>query len=582
MIAHDAELRSSLFRFLFLFLGHRTMHLATPLRPRAALSALVVLSFACTSAIARGPSATDAPASSATPVVGPQNGTVIVVGGGGQGPEITKKFIELAGGPNALIILVPAAGGDTAYAQDYPGTRSWKAAGAKNLYVLHTNSRTVANSDAFVEPITRAGGVWFDGGRQFHLVDLYATTKTEKAFHDLLARGGVAAGSSAGASILGDFLVRGAPSSDNSIMDHPGYQKGFAFLKGVGIDQHVVARERLPDLADSIIPKHKVQLAISEDEGTAWMVRGDNAEIIGRNKAFAYGGNDANDPGVPFVTLHPGDRYNLAAKRVTHRAVDETTLTASFFDGLFADFKRPNGGQATALVAQDGKVFVNTSFGVPAQARYMPTTTVPNFPLLGLSDGFNASAALAVLKDGKLKLDEPLVEPGAGRAGGGGGAPTTVRQYLMHAAGGANGGRQLADLLAKRSGGSYSALIARRIMTPIGMHKTVALDDGQFQSNVDELYRWELGLTQNPALSADSASGVNVFTPTGTTPGYALGWWIDTYRGLARQSEFGTSDGKRNAFVRYPGKKAVIIILTDRFDVDARGIAQRIADRLLF
>jgi cyanophycinase len=254
-----------------------------PLHAQLVLAAFVA--SACTSAATRGPVRAPTPDIRATPVVGPPNGTVMVVGGGGQGPEITKKFIELAGGPNALIILVPAAGGDTAYAQDYSGTRMWKAAGAKNLYVLHTNSRTVANTDAFVEPINRAGGVWFDGGRQFHLVDLYANTKTEKAFHDLLARGGVAAGSSAGASILGDFLVRGAPSSDNSIMDHPGYQKGFAFLKGVGIDQHVVARERLPDLADSIIPKHKVQLAISEDEGTAWMVRGDNAEIIGRNKA---------------------------------------------------------------------------------------------------------------------------------------------------------------------------------------------------------------------------------------------------------------------------------------------------------
>jgi cyanophycinase len=573
------------------------MIMPNALRPHTALAAGVLLAVACTSAVARGPAALGAPAAISAPVVGPPvvgppvvgppNGTVIVVGGGGQGPEITKKFIELAGGPNALIILVPAAGGDTAYAQDYNGTRMWEAAGAKNLWVLHTNSRGVANSDKFVEPITRAGGVWFDGGRQFHLVDLYANTKTEKAFHDLLARGGVAAGSSAGASILGDFLVRGAPSSDNSVMDDPRYQQGFAFLRGVGIDQHVVARERLPDLADSIIPRHKVNLAISEDEGTAWMVHGDNAEIIGRNKAFVYGGNDANDPGVPFVTLRPGDRYNLAAKRVTHRAIDESKLTSVFIDDLFADFRRSNGGQATVLVAQNGKVFVNTSYGVPAQARYMPTTTVPNFPLLGLSDGFNASAALAVIKDGKLKLDDSLVEPGTGRAGGagggaGGGAPTTVRQYLSHTAGGANGGRQFADLLAKRSGGAYSALVARRIMAPIGMHKTIALDDGQWQSNVDELYRWELGLTQNPAFTSDSTSGANVLAPVGASPGNALGWWIDSDRGRSRQSEFGTRDGKRNAFVRYPSERAVIIILTDRFDFDARGTAQKIADRLLF
>ena len=63
------------------------------------------------------------------PKVGPPNGTVIVVGGGSMGPEIYSRFIEAAGGPNALIIDVPTAGGDSVYTQDAPGTRGWKAGG---------------------------------------------------------------------------------------------------------------------------------------------------------------------------------------------------------------------------------------------------------------------------------------------------------------------------------------------------------------------------------------------------------------------------------------------------------------------
>src|SRR5262245_37283927 len=204
-----------------------------------------------------------------SPRVGPPKGTVIVVGGGQMGPEIYSRFIEAAGGPDALIIDVPTAGGDSVYTQDAPGVRGWKAAGAKNVYVLHTKDRKLADSDSFATILAKAGGVWFEGGRQFHLVDSYAGTKSEKGFHDVLARGGVIGGSSAGASIIGDFLVRGAPSNNNFIMDYPGYEKGFAFLRNVGIDQHVVARERLPDLADSIMPKFPNLLGISEDEGTA-------------------------------------------------------------------------------------------------------------------------------------------------------------------------------------------------------------------------------------------------------------------------------------------------------------------------
>src|SRR5205085_11502480 len=154
----------------------------------------------------------------------------------------------------------------------------------------HTNDRKLADADSFAAILKKAGGIWFEGGRQFHLVDSYAGTKVEQGFHDVLARGGVVGGSSAGASILGDFLVRGAPSNNHVIMDDPSHEKGFAFLRGVGIDQHVVARERLADLADSIISKYPTMLAISEDEGTAWVVRGDTAWIVGRNKAFAYGG----------------------------------------------------------------------------------------------------------------------------------------------------------------------------------------------------------------------------------------------------------------------------------------------------
>lgn len=486
------------------------------------------------------------------------------------GPEILGKFIELAGGPDALIIDVPAAGGDTIYPPDWQGTRAFKAAGAKNVFVLHTNNRKVADSDSFIAPIKRAGGVWFEGGRQFHLVDLYAGTKTEQAFHEVLERGGVTGGSSAGASILSSYMVRGAPSSNNLIMAYPGYEKAFGFLRGVAIDQHVVARERLADLADSIIPKYPELLGISEDEGTAWVVRGDVAEIIGRNRAFVYGGKDANDPGAPFLTLHPGDKYNLATRRIVHRAIEESSLTQAFIDSTFANFATPGAPAATVLVAQNGKVFISSSYGIAPQRKYMPTTTIPNFPLGELSYALNATAALAVERDGKLKLDDPLADGGT----------ATVRQFLSRQADVPDGSRQLVALLAKKSGTPYAQLITRRIMTPIGMHKTVADSvTGMFESNVDELYRFELGLTTIKAFTTDSVS--NLFTPISGTSGSALGWRVDTYRGLARQSAFGTPDGKRNAFVRFPERRAVIIILTSAANADASALVDRIAERLL-
>jgi cyanophycinase len=509
-------------------------------------------------------------ANAQSPKVGPPHGAVLVVGGGALGPEVLGRFIELAGGPNALIIDVPTAGGDSVYPPDWPGTRSLRAAGAKRVVVLHTIDRKLADSDSFAAIISKAGGVWFEGGRQWHLVDSYAGTKTEKAFHDVLARGGVVGGSSAGASILASYLLRGAREG-NTIIMAPGYEQGFGFLRGVAIDQHVVARERLADLADSLIPRRQDLLGISEDEGTAWLVRGDTADIIGRNKAFVYGGQP-NDPGKPFLTLYPGDRYDLAARRVLHRASDESSVTSSFIDSLFAKVTPARASAATVLVAQNGKVFVNRSFGIPPQAKYMPTTTVPNFALGGLSAPFDATAALLVAGEGKLSLDEPIAP----------GTSMSVREYIAAAPTWPDSGQKLADLIAKRAGTPFVQLVTRRIFTPIGAHKTIVGSDGRLQSNVDELYRWELGLEHNPAFSADSVVATDGATDVRQPTLRGAGWHSDNYRGLTRYTAYGTANGGRNAFVRIPDRKAVVIILTDSDSVDAKGIADAITDRLLF
>jgi cyanophycinase len=504
-------------------------------------------------------------AAQSAPTVGPARGAVMVVGGGAQGPELYAKFIELAGGPDALIIDIPTAGGDSVYPADWRGTRGLRAAGARNVVILHTIDRKIADSESFIAPIARAGGVWFEGGRQWHLVDSYAGTKTERAFHDVLARGGVVGGSSAGASILSSYMLRGARAGNATIMA-PGYEAGFGFLRGVAIDQHVVARERLRDLADSLIPAHPELLGVSEDEGTAWVIQGDSGEIMGRNKAFVYGGRDPTDSGVPFLTLRPGDRYDLARRRVTHRAIEDSRLTLAYVDSLFGSGGRTAGAKATALVARNGKVLVNRSYGIPPQARYMPTTTVPNFPLGELSDGFNAVAAQLVAREGKLSIDDPISEGSA-----------TTRELLSDLVVMTDGAGRLAALLVRSGGLPYPQLMERRIFAPIGAHKTVA-SAGQLQSNVDELYRFSLGLESPRTFVRDSTSAAE---PTGDTLDTRLGWRADRYRGAVRLAEYSTTLGN-HAFVRFPEQHAVVIILTSGGSWDARTIAEHMADRLLF
>ena len=129
----------------------------------AAVARALVAPLALISLLALPGTVPSATAQSTTKV-GPAHGTVVVVGGGSMGREIYDAFIEAAGGPDALIVDVPNAGGETSYGDNAAGARRLRDAGARNVHVLFTTDRAVADADSFTAVLKRAGGVWFDGG----------------------------------------------------------------------------------------------------------------------------------------------------------------------------------------------------------------------------------------------------------------------------------------------------------------------------------------------------------------------------------------------------------------------------------
>src|SRR5215216_5151143 len=116
------------------------------------------------------------------------------------------------------------------------------------------------------------------------------------------------------------------------------------------------------------MPRYPHLLGLSEDEGTAWVVRGDTGVIVGRSKAFVYGGRET-DPRAPFLTLHPGDRYDLGERRLVRRAAEGAPVTEAFVDDLLRKYADPAAGGATVLVARNGAVLVDKSYGLPDQPR---------------------------------------------------------------------------------------------------------------------------------------------------------------------------------------------------------------------
>jgi cyanophycinase len=258
------------------------------------------------------------------PEYGPPKGTLVIIGGNmSDGSGIAQRFIQLAGGPAKKFVIVPTNNGNRdreGKAIEYKEATviaPWLRRGLTNVTMLHTADPKVADTEAFVKPLLDADAVWFDGGRQWNCVDSYMNTRTLSAFRGVLERGGVIAGSSAGATIQGEYLVRGDTSGPDVMMTtEANHQRGFAFLRKSAIDQHINARNRWDDLIP-VIKKFPDMLGIGLSEDTAIIVTGDAFEVLGRWKVAVHDNTRLYQPWEkPYFVLATGDVYNMKTRRV--------------------------------------------------------------------------------------------------------------------------------------------------------------------------------------------------------------------------------------------------------------------------
>lgn len=257
--------------------------------------------------------------------IGPEKGSLIIVGGGNVGVEIWSKFVELAGGAHANIIIVTTAEEDSSISKGLSVEKeALQKSGVQQINFLHTRDPKIANTEAFVAPLKKATGIWFRGGRQWKLADAYLNTLTQKEFIQVLNRGGVIGGTSAGATIQGSFMVRG-DTKGNTLMigDHTA---GFDFIHKVTIDQHHLKRNRIFDLVE-VIRSHPDLLGIGLDEGTAIVVQKDIFQVIGASYVAIYdidqingqsrGPRDQNSSAGPFYFLSKGQKFDLKSRKIT-------------------------------------------------------------------------------------------------------------------------------------------------------------------------------------------------------------------------------------------------------------------------
>lgn len=261
-----------------------------------------------------------------------QNKGYLVIIGGVHTIETSKKFIELAGGKDARIVIIPNAGSNPIKNSELH-KKEFEELGAKADYLLFT--KETADADSNIKKMNWANAVYFLGGDQSDLTrDMLGTKLLDKVF-DIYNNGGVVGGSSAGAAVMSEVMITGnellnKDSTSAFISIQKGNietSKGFGFIKNAIIDQHFLKRKRHNRLI-TLMCEHPDLLGIAIDESTAIIVKPDETfEVIGNNQVLVYDPTEAKNiredkrgnlgiTGMKMHLLISGDKFDLKSKKI--------------------------------------------------------------------------------------------------------------------------------------------------------------------------------------------------------------------------------------------------------------------------
>ncbi len=223
-------------------------------------------------------------------------GILYLHGGGYVSDSQREQFTELAGGPNAKIVIIPTA--DVSTPLDPVRVHDWRRARPADVQLLHAENRQQAERSDFSRILDDATGVWFSGGKQGYLVGMYENTPVLDRVRKLLSRGGVVGGTSAGAAIASTPML---------IFDR--MVQGFEFLPGTIVDQHFIAKDRLGRLMTALesFPSY---VGLGIDEQTVLVVRGNRLEVSGASKVVVCLGKTSKHA-QQVITLNDGESEDL-------------------------------------------------------------------------------------------------------------------------------------------------------------------------------------------------------------------------------------------------------------------------------
>ena len=207
---------------------------------------------------------------------GEQRGWIVPIGGAEEkenDPRILKRFVELCGGKDANIVVIPTASQLADTGERYE--KLFTGLGVGEVGVLDFDMRRDTEEKNRLQRLDQATGIFFTGGNQLRLSTMLGGTPVAQRIRALNAGGVHVGGTSAGASILSEHMIafgkEGLSPTAGSVRLAPGLGLTNRFI----IDQHFSQRDRLGRLM-AALAYNPYAVGIGLDEDTAAFIRPDN------------------------------------------------------------------------------------------------------------------------------------------------------------------------------------------------------------------------------------------------------------------------------------------------------------------
>ena len=207
---------------------------------------------------------------------GKERGWIIPIGGAEEkenSPQILRRFVQLAGGDAADIVVIPTASQLRATGPRYE--RIFGELGAERVTSMDFDTRRDAEEPSRLERLGQATGVFFTGGNQLRLSTLIGGTPVAKAVRALNAAGVPVAGTSAGAAFISEHMIAFGDEGSTPIAGSVRLAPGIGLTNRFIIDQHFRQRDRLGRLLTALA-YNPFAVGIGLDEDTAAFIAPDN------------------------------------------------------------------------------------------------------------------------------------------------------------------------------------------------------------------------------------------------------------------------------------------------------------------